>query len=315
MASELEFYLFNNSFFDVMNRGFDAIVPASSYPIDYHILGTGYSEKILEKIRKLMNRTGIRVESSKGETGRGQFELALEYTDALEMADRHIIYKYGTKALAAEEGQAVTFMAKYTHEEAGSSCHIHCSLADLKSGRNLFRDSSADRESETFRHFLGGLHHLSAELFLFFAPNVNSYKRYTSGSFAPTHIAWDYDNRTTSFRIVGEGQEFRVENRMPGADANPYLAYSAMLAAGLYGIRQKIEPPEKFSGDAYHSEELGKLPSSLEEAAAGLDRSSLARKIFGDAVIDHYVHHALLEARAYKRIVGEWELKRYFERY
>jgi glutamine synthetase len=315
MASELEFYLFENPFKEVMSGGHEALRPSSVYPIDYHILGTGYSEAFLARVRAAMSAAGITVESSKGETGRGQHEIALLYDEAVEMADRHILYKYGTKAMAAAEGKSVTFMAKYSDRDSGSSCHIHTSLANPDNGENLFWDPSARRESETFRFFLGGLHELSAEFFLFYAPNVNSYKRYTAGSFAPTRLAWDYDNRTTSFRVVGEGPGFRVENRLPGADANPYLAYAAMLAAGLYGMEHKIEAPRRFTGDAYHAQELEPLPSSLAEAAEKLDNSRRARELFGDAVVDHYVRHARLEAEAYSRVVGEWELKRYFERY
>jgi glutamine synthetase len=314
MASELEFYLFENSFREVSDRGFPAIGTQSAHAIDYHILETGYVEEIIRKIRNTMSETGIPVESSKGETGRGQHEIALEYAEALESADRHVLYKLGTKTIAAEAGKSVTFMAKYTELDAGSSCHIHCSLENAETGENSFGGGPDGTGSSLFRHFLGGLIRLSGDFFLFFAPTVNSYKRYTPGSFAPTRLAWDYDNRTASFRVVGEGSSFRIENRMPGADANPYLAYAATLAAGMYGVRHKIEPPERSGGDAYKDSHLKPLPASLEEAADRLEASDAARELFGSDVVDHYVRHARLESEAYRRVVGEWELKRYFER-
>ncbi|MCF7949199.1 MAG: glutamine synthetase family protein [Spirochaetia bacterium] len=325
-ASELEFYLFNNSYKAVRNSGYAGVHPASSYPVDYHILGTGYDEELIGEIRRKVSASGIPVESSKGETGLGQYEIALRYAEALEAADRHIIYKWGAKTIAASFDRSISFMAKYSDQDAGSSCHVHLSLWGAKASpeapasteianlSNLFWDEKTGAGSQLFRYFLGGLHALAPELFLFFAPTINSYKRYTSASFAPVNSAWDYDNRTTGFRVVGGGSSFRIENRLPGADANPYLAYAATLAAGLYGIEHKIECPEPFSGNAYSTHAFTPLPANLAQAAENLSNSVAARSIFGDQVVEHYVHQARLEAKEYARVVGEWELKRYFER-
>ena len=311
MASELEFYLFDNDFRRVSELGSGGLSFTSPGAIDYHILGTGYQEEFIASLRNNMNGSGIPVESSKGETGRGQYEIALEYAPALQMADRHGIYKYGAKAMAAAMGRSVSFMAKYSSQDAGSSCHIHSSLFDPAGRENLF---ATGEESPLFRRFLGGQLALARELFLFFAPTVNSYKRYCPDSFAPTRIAWDYDNRTTAFRVVGKGPNFRIENRLPGADANPYLAYAAVLAAGLYGIEGQIDAGPRFKGDAYSNGTLPQLPQTLGEAAEALDGSTTARKLFGDAVIDHYVRHARMEWERYRGVVDEWELKRYFEK-
>jgi glutamine synthetase len=317
-ASELEFYLFSNSYKAVHSSGYTGINPASSYPVDYHILGTGYDEELIGEIRRKVSASGIPVESSKGETGLGQYEIALRYAEALEAADRHIIYKWGAKTIAASFGKSISFMAKYSDCDAGSSCHVHLSLYGAKTASeapsNLFWDEKTKGGSQLFRYFLGGLHALSPELFLFFAPTINSYKRYTSASFAPVNSVWDYDNRTTGFRVVGQGSSFRIENRLPGADANPYLAYAATLAAVLYGIEHKIECPEPFSGNAYSTNAFTPLPVNLAEAAENLSNSAAARSMFGDQVVEHYVHQARLEDREYARVVGEWELKRYFER-
>jgi len=323
-ASELEFYLFNNSYKAVHSSGYDGLHPASTYPVDYHILGTGYDEDLIGEIRRKVAASGIPVESSKGETGLGQYEIALRYAEALEAADSHIIYKWGAKTIAASFDKSVTFMAKYSDRDAGSSCHVHLSLWGPKTSSeapttadtpsNLFWDEKTESGSQLFRYFLGGLHALAPELFLFFAPTINSYKRYTSASFAPVNSAWDYDNRTTGFRVVGRGSSFRIENRLPGADANPYLAYAATLAAGLYGIEHEIECPEPFSGNAYSTDAYTPLPANLAEAAENLFNSAAARSMFGDQVVEHYVHQARLEAKAYARVVDEWELKRYFER-
>ncbi|MFW6361963.1 MAG: glutamine synthetase family protein, partial [Spirochaetota bacterium] len=241
-ASELEFYLFRTPYETVRDSGYAGIDPSTDYAVDYHILGTGCDEQLLREIRNQVAATGIPVESSKGETGRGQYEVALRYAEALEAADRHVIYKWGVKTIAAATGRSATFMAKYTDRDAGSSCHLHFSLfGSSPSAGNLLWDEEAQSGTEMFRYFLGGLQALSSELFLFFAPTVNSYKRYTCGSFAPVNTAWDYDNRTTGFRVLGEKDSFRIENRLPGADANPYLAYAATLAAGLYGIEHRLE--------------------------------------------------------------------------
>jgi glutamine synthetase len=316
MASELEFYLFANPSRSVAESGCQGLRLAAPHAIDYHIMGTELNEEVIGEIRRKISASGIPVESSKGETGRGQYEIALEHAPALQMADRHVIYKYGAKAVAAAAGHSVTFMAKVTEKDAGSSCHIHCSLTDAATGANSFWDPDAGKQglSRTCGCFLGGLQQLANELFLFFAPTVNSYRRYSTGSFAPTRLAWDFDNRTSSFRVVGRDSSFRVENRLPGADANPYLAYAATLAAGLYGIEKKIEPPTRSAGNAYRAEELSAVPESLAEAAGRLNASALARGLLGDRVVEHYVRQARMESAACAAVVGEWELKRYFDR-
>jgi len=314
VGSELEFYLFLDTHSSLRQRGFKDIRPSSQYRIDYHILQTSSDESVIREIRNAMCAAGIPVEYSKGEWGSGQHEICLCYADALEMADRHAIYKNGAREIATSRGAAISFMAKYNATEAGSGLHIHTSLFDADSETNLFWDGGANGPTDTFRYFMGGLLHLSREFCLFFAPTINAYKRYQETSFAPTRIAWDYDNRTTGFRIIGHGQSFRVENRMPGADANPYLAYAATLAAGLYGIENKIDCKQPFKGNAYAAEDLPQLPSTLREATDLFDRSATARSCFGDDVVDHYVHSARLEQQAFDKAVTDWELYRYFER-
>jgi glutamine synthetase len=311
MASELEFYLFDNPYDDVYKEGYKGLIPSSFNPIDYNILTTGFKDDLLRDICNRISEAGIPVESRKGETGKGQYEIGLLYSESLEMADRHMIYKNGARTIADNNGKSITFMAKYSDSDAGSSCHIHMSLVHSDSGKNVFIDNNA--ESLFFKHFLGGLHLLASEFFLFFAPTVNSYKRFSNDSFAPTRIAWGYDNRTTSFRIVGSGEGFRIENRLPGADVNPYLAFAATIAAGLYGVENKIEPPALKGGNMYIDESLPKVPKNLMEAAENLDRSDIARNVFGNDVIDHYVGHAKLESEAYEKNVSLWELQRYFE--
>jgi len=237
MASELEFYLFDNPYDDVYKEGYKGLIPSSLNPIDYNILTTGFKDDLLRDICNQIDEAGVPVESRKGETGKGQYEIGLLYSESLEMADRHMIYKNGARTIADNNGKSITFMAKYSDSDAGSSCHIHMSIVHSDSGKNAFIDNNG--ESLFFKHFLGGLHLLASELFLFFAPTVNSYKRFSNDSFAPTRIAWGYDNRTTSFRIVGSGEGFRIENRLPGADVNPYLAFAATIAAGYMEWRIK----------------------------------------------------------------------------
>ncbi len=306
MSSELEFYLFDTPYRTLYESGPGSLVPASCYSIDYHILGTDYFEDLMAEIRKCITATGIPVESGKGETGSGQYEIALEYAKALDMADRHVLFKYGIKSITQRHGSSATFMAKYTHEDSGSSCHIHLSLWDDEN--NLFTG-----DTELCRHFLAGLCELSSEMFLFYAPTVNYYKRYCTGSFAPLNATWDYDNRTVGYRLIGSGSSYRIENRFPGADVNPYLSYAAMLGAGMYGIEHKLPCPEPTGGSAYQTG-VRPVPRTLEEAADMLDGSDRVRAILGDDVVDHYVHHARLEAAASRSTVHPWEVKRYFER-
>ena len=314
MASELEFYLFNDSYPQVHAKGYRDLTAASDYLIDYHLLQPGRDEDVLRRLRNEMNDAGILVEGSKGEWGKGQHELNLLYTEALEMADRHVIFKHGAKEIAAQQGRAITFMAKWDQQQAGSSFHLHTSLWDTEGNRNLFADPKTGKATEMFRHFLGGLLKYGRELTYFFAPTVNSYKRYQSESWAPTTMVWANDNRTTGYRVVGQGNALRVENRTPGADANPYLAYAATIAAGLQGIDEKIDCGDPYQGNAYADAQLPRLPESLEQAAELLAESRLAREAMGDEVIDFYVHTARLEAAEYRAAVTDWERARYFER-
>ncbi|MCK5585791.1 glutamine synthetase, partial [Candidatus Bipolaricaulota bacterium] len=249
VGSELEFVLFNSTFETIAEKGHRELVPSSDYLIDYHILQPGREETILERIRTEMSDAGILVECSKGEAGRGQHEVNLVFQDAMSMADQHAIYKIGAKQIAAQEGKALSFMAKWTADDAGSGFHLHLSLWNDSGTRNLFWDSSSESPSDLFHHFLGGLLRYSRELTYFFAPTVNSYKRFQPGSWAPTAIVASIDNRTCGYRVVGHGESLRIENRMPGADANPYLAFAATLAAGLEGIRKKL-PSALYVGNA-----------------------------------------------------------------
>jgi glutamine synthetase len=228
------------------------------------------------------------------------------------MADMHVLFKQGVKEIADQQGKAVTFMAKYSPSEAGSSCHIHISL--WKGGRNIFWDAKSHAASKVERQFLAGLMKYSPELCLFGAPTINSYKRFQPGSWAPTRMAWAADNRTVGFRVVGHGKAFRIENRMPGADANPYLAFAAMIAAGLAGVEERLDCGDEYPGNAYIDPKLARLPGSLRDAVELLDRSKFARAAFGDPVVDFYVHHARIEQQAFSDAVTDWEKIRYFER-
>jgi glutamine synthetase len=252
------------------------------------------------------------VESSKGEWGRGQHELNVRYADALEMADRHTLMKHAMKELAEAAGVSVTFMAKPHADGAGSSSHIHLSLWDRDDGANAFARGAEG--SDTFRWFLAGWMAYVDDFMVCYAPTVNSYKRYVDGSWAPTRIAWSRDNRTAGFRVVGSGPSLRIENRIPGADCNPYLAYAATIASGLAGIEQRLEPPAPFVGDVYRSLDLPRVATSLEHAVSDFRTSSVARAAFGDDVVDHYAHFHEVEVRAFGDAVTDWERTRYFER-
>src|SRR6266404_73481 len=323
-ASELEFYLFNQSYHSAFAAGYRDLQPSSDYRIDYHLLQPTRDEPLMRAIRNGMTAARVPVESSKGEWSRGQHEINFVYTEPLEMADRHTLFKQGVKEIAEQHGKAVSFMAKYAPGEAGNSCHVHMSL--WKGGRNVFweaaggrkrkdvKRNSGERGSRLFRQFLGGLMKYSPELCLFYAPTINSYKRHQPGSWAPTRMAWALDNRTVGFRVVGEQNGFRIENRMPGADANPYLAFAAMLAAGLAGIKEKLDCGNEHLGNAYVDAKLARLPSSLQDAADLFARSKLARAAFGGEVVEFYLHHARLENEAFNHAVTDWERVRYFER-
>jgi glutamine synthetase len=313
-GSELEFYLFKDSFDDAGARGYTGLTPHSAFIEDYHILQTTKDEYLIRQIRNAMDGAGVPVEFSKGEAGRGQHEINLRYADALEMADRHTIYKNGAKEIAALNDRAITFMAKYTMDECGNSCHLHSSLWSAATDEPLdWEDDAANHMSETFRHYLGGLLAASRELSYLFAPYVNSYKRYQPGSWAPTAIVWGRDNRTCGLRLVGHGAGLRIESRIPGGDCNPYLAYAATIAAGLHGIEHRLDPGDEFRGNAYEAEDVPRVPSTLVEAIAELEGSELAAKAFGEDVHFHLVNTARQEWAASNRVVTDWELRRSFE--
>jgi len=319
-ASELEFFIFQDSYEAAHEKSYHDLQTFGNYIEDYHIFQGTKIEGLMGAIRWHLQASGIPTEFSKGEWGAGQREINIRYADFLTMADRTIIYKQCAKEIAHQQDLSLTFMAKWDERHAGSSMHIHCSLWDTSGERNLFAGEGESQlglhsaETETFRWFLGGLLAHARELALFHAPYVNSYKRYLAESFAPTGIAWSYDNRTAGFRIVGHGQSLRIESRIPGADANPYLAFAAMLAAGLDGIEKQTEPPAMFKGDVYAASELQHVPRTLNEAIAEFERSALAREAFGDEVVEHYLHYARTEQRKFDEVVTCWERARFFER-
>jgi glutamine synthetase len=311
-ASELEFYLFNQTYHSAFTSGYRDLLPSSDYRIDYHIMQPTRDEPLMRAIRNGMTAARVPVESSKGEWSRGQHEINFVYDEPLAMADMHVLFKQGVKEIAEQQGKAVSFMAKYAPSEAGNSCHIHMSV--WRGRQSLFPAARGHGGSKYFRQFLGGLLKYSPELCLFFAPTINSYKRYQPGSWAPTRMAWAVDNRTVGYRVVGHGPGFRIENRMPGADANPYLAFAAMLAAGLAGVEEKLDCGDEYLGNAYIDPKLARLPTGLGEAADLFEQSKLARTALGDAVVNFYVRHARLEVEAFNNAVTDWEKARYFER-
>lgn len=314
-ASELEYYVFENNYRQAFEQHYHDLKPVGWYLEDYHILQGTRTEHFTAAARRHLKKSGVPVENSKGEWGLGQHELNVRYTEALEMADRHIVYKQCLKELADSMDISVTFMAKYHEDRAGSSCHIHMSL--WQDGKNAFAgDQSIGpvQGTDIFKWFLGGWIAHAAEVMPFYAPTVNSYKRYVDGSWAPTRLAWSYDNRTAGFRVVGKGTSLRIECRIPGADCNPYLAYAALLASGLDGIKNKIEPPEIFKGDIYAAKHLPRVPYSLGEAIDKFENSDFTKNAFGEAVVQHYAHYFRTEQEAYNKSVTDWERQRYFER-
>ncbi len=315
-ASELEYFIFDESYKEARQKHYQKLEPFSAYIEDYHIL-QGTREEILNaEARKHLSNSGVPVEFSKGEWGQGQHEINIRYADVLTMADRHTVYKQCLKELADKLGISITFMAKFDRDMAGSSCHIHISLWDIDEKNNAFaghKKIDVVDCSDTFRWFLGGMIAHVYDVMPFYAPTINSYKRYQAGSWAPTRLAWSYDNRTAGFRVVGHGQSLRIECRIPGADVNPYLAYSAILASGLDGIENKIEPPEVFNGDVYLAESLPQVPKSLHESIIGFKNSDFTRKVFGEGVINHYIHFFETEKALFDKSVTDWERKRYFE--
>jgi glutamine synthetase len=306
VGSELEFYLFKESYAEAHERGYEGLTPSVPYILDYHILATTYDEPFIRQVRNGMHAAGIPVEYSKGEAWPGQHEINFRYADAVAMADNHTIYKNGAKELAHLNGLSLTFMAKPHHEWIGNSCHVHTSL--WRDGENAFAG-----ESDVFKQFLAGQIAGLAELAVFVAPTINSYKRYAAGSWAPTTLAWGHDNRTCGFRIVGHGAGLRTETRIPGADANPYLCFAALLAAGLDGIERGLELPAPLEGNAYESD-APRFPHSLRDAIAALEGGSLARPAFGDDVVDHYLTYARTEQRLFDGVVTDYERRRMFER-
>ena len=319
-ASELEFFVFQETYASAHAKHYQDLQTFGTYIEDYHLFQGTKIEGLLGAIRAHLKNSGVPVEFSKGEWGAGQEEINIRYAELLPMADRTVIFKQLAKEVAFQQGLAVTFMAKWSAQHAGNSMHLHFSLWDAESGQSLFAGEGAPTDgmpvaaSDTFRWALGGMLAHIRELSLFLAPTVNSYKRYQAASFAPTAIAWAYDNRTTGFRVVGRGPSLRVECRIPGADANPYLAFAALLAAALEGIAQQIEPPPIFTGDAYAAAELPHVPRTLTEALALWEQSDFARRVFGADVVAHYAHFARTELRKFQAAVTDWELRRYFER-
>ncbi len=315
MASELEYYVFENSYKAAHQQHYQDLTPAGWYLEDYHILQGTRNEPFTAAARRHLKNSGVPVETSKGEWGLGQHELNVHYAEGLDMADRHVVYKQCLKELADSMGLSVTFMAKYSAEGAGSSCHIHVSL--WQDGQNAFAGEQAIGPvmgSDTFKWFLGGCIAHAPEVMVFYAPTVNSYKRYADGSWAPTRLAWSYDNRTAGFRVVGKGNSLRIECRIPGADANPYLAFAALLASGLSGIKNQTMPPDIFVGDIYAAQHLPRVPYTLSEAVKVFENSDFAKATFGEAVVRHYAHFYNSEQMAYNKTVTDWERKRYFER-
>jgi glutamine synthetase len=311
MATELEFYLYKESYAEAWEKDFRDLTPTIPYILDYHVLATTMDEQYLGAIRRGIHAAGIPVEFSKGEAWHGQHEVNMRYADAVTAADRHTIYKNGVKEIAFLNGISATFMAKPSETDIGSSCHIHSSLVDAD-GKSVFVDG--DQETDVFRHYLGGQRARIRELALFVAPSVNSYKRYATESWAPTSVSWGRDNRTCGFRIVGHGDSTRVECRIPGADVNPYLGCAALLAAGLDGIENSTDPGPELVGNAYEAAEAEPFPSSLREAVDLWESSEFARNAFGDAVHKHYLNYGQTEQRLFDQVVTDYERRRMFER-
>ncbi len=315
MASELEFFLFQQSYEALHAAGYRGLQPVSPYNEDYHIFQTSKEEDVMRAIRTGLNAAGIPVENSKGEASAGQEEINVRYAGALESADTHAIIKNAVKEIAWSKGKAVTFMAKWDQRAAGSSSHLHQSLRTLD-GKPAFFDAGAPRGmSKLMRSWMAGLLAHAAATTYFVAPYVNSYKRFVAGTFAPTKMVWSGDNRTAGFRVVGEGtRAVRVENRIGGADLNPYLAYASQIAAGIDGIERELELGEEFRGDAYLTGALPEIPTTLRGATEALDGSAMLRAALGDEVVEHYLHAARWEQSECDRRVTDWDLARGFER-
>jgi glutamine synthetase len=310
-GTELEFIAFDTTYEQAHSADYRDLTPVNQYNVDYSIVGTTRAEPLLRAIRNHMYDAGLDVEGAKGECNFGQHEIGFLYADALTTADNHAVYKTAAKEIAAQQGKAITFMAKYNDRE-GSSCHIHLSLRGTD-GALVFWDEDRGERTPLYDHFVAGVLATAADFTLLYAPNINSYKRFADGSFAPTTIAWGLDNRTCAVRLVGRGAGARMENRLPGADVNPYLALAAMLAGGLDGVENELPLEEELVGNAYASDRP-RVPSTLTEARERFAASTVARKALGDEVVDHYVNMADVELAAYNATVTDWELRRGFER-
>jgi glutamine synthetase len=311
VGTELEFIVFKDSYEDAWRKGYKDLDPANLYNVDYSLLGTARIEPLLRRIRNTMAAAGLAVEDAKGECNFGQHEINFKFDKALATADGHAIYKNGAKEIAAQEDCSITFMPKFDERE-GNSCHVHLSLRS-EDGTPVFADGAGHGFSETFERFLAGQVACLREFMPLFAPNINSYKRYAKGSFAPTAVAWGRDNRTCSLRVVGHGPSLRVENRIPGGDVNPYLAVSAMIAAGLHGLDNELSLEDEFAGNAYETDKPH-VPTSLKEARELFAASDVAREAFGDEVVEHYLNAARVEIEAHEAAVTDWERRRTFER-
>jgi glutamine synthetase len=315
MATELEFYVLRESYEEAHAKGFANLTPYGWYNEDYQLLQATKAEPLYRRFRNEMTAAGVPIEFSKGEASPGQHEVNIHYDTALESADRAALFKHGAKEIAYQEGLAVTFMSKPHQAWTGSSGHIHVSLWDVDGTASLFPAGEGSREmADAMRWFLGGLLAGSRELSLFIASTVNAYKRFATASWAPVNIVWGRDNRTCGVRVVGSGRALRIENRLPGGDSNPYLAFAAVLAAGLSGIEQQIEPPAEFKGNAYQATGVPRIPRSLYEAIDCWAESELAREAFGEDVHAHYLTAARIEQSIYDQVVTDWERERYLER-
>jgi glutamine synthetase len=310
-GTELEFVVFEDSYEDAWNAGYRKLTPANQYNVDYSILGSSRVEPLLRDIRNVMYAAGLEPESAKGECNFGQHEIAFKYAEVLTTADNHTVYKTASKDIAAQRGRSITFMAKPSERE-GNSCHIHMSLRGLD-GSLVFWDEATGARTPLYDHFIAGVLATMREFTLFYAPNINSYKRFAKGSFAPTAVAWGHDNRTCSVRLVGHGRSARMENRLPGGDVNPYLALAAMLAGGLHGIEHELELEPETRGNAYDSG-APTVPTTMRDARAALAASEIARSTFGEDVVAHYLNYADVELAAFESAVTDWELRRGFER-
>src|SRR5262245_23617313 len=310
VGTELEFVVYRDSYEDAWRRGYRDLHPANLYNVDYSLLGTARVEPLLRRIRTEMAGAGLRPESAKGECNLGQHEIAFRYDDALTTSDNHAIYKLGAKEIAAQEGMALTFMAKPNQRE-GNSCHIHFSLRDASGHAVMALDSGLSRVGE---QVVAGLLASLRELTLLHAPNINSYKRYQPGTFAPTAVRWGLDNRTCALRLVGHGDSLRVENRVPGGDVNPYLAVAAMVAAALHGIENDLPLEPALSGNAYDDDSATRVPTAMRDALTLWRESPLATRAFGADVVSHYSNYAQVELAAFDAAVTDWEMYRGFER-